>query len=185
VQSPVVVSLLAALFTVLGLNLAGCSSSQPAQQHCQRPGAQPDAGFLLSGVLAVACLALQRPSGCLAGLCHRYASGAGADGVCALGSAWLAYLLASFVPSVVGWLPRPALDADLPPRHGFPHVCHCGLAGLGAGPSGRHGCRCGPAGPAAGAGRADLGPGPARQEPHEPRASPCCWPLAWPITPYR
>lgn len=116
-QSPAIVALLAALFTLLGLNLAGLfefGSMLPgrwAAAHARHPVADA----FLSGVLAVAIaspctapfmgaslgFAIDMPA--LQALTVFAALG--------LGMA-LPYLLASFVPAVVRWLPRPGAWMD-------------------------------------------------------------------------
>lgn len=111
-QSPVVVSLLAALFTVLGLNLAGLfefgsllpSSIASAQAR------NPVLDSFLSGVLAVAIASpCTAPfMGASLGFAIDMPAAQALTVFAALGVGMaLPYLLASFVPAVVGWLPRP------------------------------------------------------------------------------
>ncbi len=111
-QSPVVVSLLAALFTVLGLNLAGLfefgnllpSSIASAQAR------NPMLDSFLSGVLAVAIASpCTAPfMGASLGFAIDMPAAQALTVFAALGMGMaLPYLLASFVPAVVSWLPRP------------------------------------------------------------------------------
>lgn len=111
-QSPVVVSLLAALFTVLGLNLAGWfefgnllpSSIASAQAR------NPMLDSFLSGVLAVAIASpCTAPfMGASLGFAIDMPAAQALTVFAALGIGMaLPYLLASFVPAVVSWLPRP------------------------------------------------------------------------------
>ena len=111
-QSPVVVSLLAALFTVLGLNLAGWfefgsllpSSIASAQAR------NPILDSFLSGVLAVAIASpCTAPfMGASLGFAIDMPAAQALTVFAALGMGMaLPYLLASFVPAVVSWLPRP------------------------------------------------------------------------------
>jgi thiol:disulfide interchange protein DsbD len=112
-QSPVVVSLLAALFTVLGLNLAGLfefgsllpSSIASAQAR------NPMLDSFLSGVLAVAIASpCTAPfMGASLGFAIDMPAAQALTVFAALGMGMaLPYLLASFVPAVVSWLPAPA-----------------------------------------------------------------------------
>ena len=111
-QSPLVVALLAALFTVIGLNFAGVFEfgrlvpSGLASMQARHPVVDS----FLSGVLAVAIA-----SPCTApfmGASVGFAVGLPAwqaltvFGAVGLGMA-LPYLLASLVPAVAGWMPRP------------------------------------------------------------------------------
>jgi thiol:disulfide interchange protein len=111
-QSPVVVAALAALFTLLGLNLAGLfefgsmlpSGAAALQAH------HPLANAFLSGVLAVAiaspCTApfMGASLGLAIGLPATQALLVFA--AIGLGMA-LPYLAASWIPAVAGWLPKP------------------------------------------------------------------------------
>ncbi|WP_120966071.1 thioredoxin family protein [Comamonas sp. lk] len=111
-QSPVVVALLASLFTLLGLNLAGLfefgrmlpSSWASAQAR------NPVVDSFLSGVLAVAIASpCTAPfMGASLGFAIDMPPTQALMVFAALGVGMaLPYVLASFVPAVVGWLPRP------------------------------------------------------------------------------
>ena len=111
-QSPAVVALLAALFTLLGLNLAGLfefgrmlpSSWASAQAR------NPVADSFLSGVLAVAiaspCTAPFMGASLGFAIDMPAAQALAVFAALGIGMA-LPYVLASFVPAVVRWLPRP------------------------------------------------------------------------------
>ena len=116
-QSPAVVALLAGLFTLIGLNLAGLFEfgqflpSRVATLQARHPAADA----FLTGVLAVAIA-----SPCTApfmGAALGFAVGLPAlqalavFGALGVGMA-LPYLLAAWVPAVAGWLPRPGAWMD-------------------------------------------------------------------------
>ena len=111
-QSPVVVSALAALFTLIGLNLAGVFEfrSLLPSSVATLEARHPLANSFLTGVLAVAiaspCTApfMGASLGLAVGLPATQALAIFA--VLGLGMA-LPYLVASWVPAVAGWLPRP------------------------------------------------------------------------------
>ena len=111
-QSPVVVALLAALFTAIGLNLAGLfelgtwlpGSVAGTQAH------HPTTNAFLSGVLAVAIASpCTAPfMGASMGLAVSMPTAQALLVFAALGVGMaLPYLLASWVPAVLRWLPRP------------------------------------------------------------------------------
>ncbi|WP_027015644.1 thioredoxin family protein [Comamonas composti] len=111
-QSPLIVALLAALFTLLGLNLAGLFEfgsllpSRWASAHARHPVADA----FLSGVLAVAIASpCTAPfMGASLGFAIDMPAVQALTVFVALGLGMAApYLLASFVPAIVGWLPRP------------------------------------------------------------------------------
>ncbi len=116
-QSPIVVALLAGLFTMLGLNLAGLfevGSVLPHRVACMQ-ARHPVADAFLSGVLAVAVA-----SPCTApfmGASLGYAislpalQALGIFAALGLGLA-LPFLLAAFAPVVGTWLPRPGAWMD-------------------------------------------------------------------------
>ncbi|MDR3065388.1 MAG: thioredoxin family protein [Comamonas sp.] len=111
-QSPVVVSLLAALFTVLGLNLAGLFEfgSLLPSRIASAQARNPILDSFLSGVLAVAIASpCTAPfMGASLGFAIDMPAAQALTVFAALGTGMaLPYLLASFVPAVVGWLPRP------------------------------------------------------------------------------
>ena len=111
-QSPIVVSLLATLFTVLGLNLAGLFEfGNLLPSHIASAQARnPVLDAFLSGVLAVAIASpCTAPfMGASLGFAIDMPSAQALTVFAALGVGMaLPYLLASFVPAVVGWLPRP------------------------------------------------------------------------------
>ena len=134
-QSPAVVALLALLFTLIGLNLAGVFEfgqfvpGRLATLQARHPATMP-----LTGVLAVAIASPMHGAlhGRGAGFCHRHACAPQALAVFAalgIGMA-LPYLLAAWVPAVVGWLPRP-VRGWTPSAAPWPsHVCHRGVAGV-------------------------------------------------------
>ena len=116
-QSPAVVALLAGLFTLIGLNLAGLFEfgqflpSRVATLQARHPAADA----FLTGMLAVAIA-----SPCTApfmGAALGFAVGLPAlqalavFGALGVGMA-LPYLLAAWVPAVAGWLPRPGAWMD-------------------------------------------------------------------------
>ncbi|BDR07063.1 thioredoxin family protein [Comamonas thiooxydans] len=111
-QSPVVVSLLAALFTVLGLNLAGLFEfgSLLPSRIASAQARNPVLDSFLSGVLAVAIASpCTAPfMGASLGFAIDMPAAQALTVFAALGVGMaLPYLLASFVPAVVSWLPRP------------------------------------------------------------------------------
>lgn len=116
-QSPLVVALLATLFTVIGLNLAGLfefghfvPSSLAGKQ-----ASNPLTNAFLSGVLAVAIASpCTAPfMGASMGLAISMPAGQALLIFAALGIGMaLPYLLASWVPAVVRWLPRPGAWMD-------------------------------------------------------------------------
>ena len=153
-QSPGVVAALAALFTLIGLNLAGLfefGSFLPSGVASLQ-ARHPVLDAFLTGVLAVAVaspctapfmgaslgLAVSLPAATSAGRVRRAGPGAGA----ALPGRQLRSGRGARAAS-----PR-RLDGHLPPPDGLPDVCHRGLAGLGAGPADRHRRRRRPAGAA-------------------------------------
>ncbi|MEG0938041.1 MAG: thioredoxin family protein [Comamonas sp.] len=111
-QSPIVVSLLATLFTVLGLNLAGLfefGSLLPSHIAIAQ-ARNPVLDSFLSGVLAVAIASpCTAPfMGASLGFAIDMPAAQALTVFAALGVGMaLPYLLASFVPAVVSWLPRP------------------------------------------------------------------------------
>ena len=143
-QSPAVVAVLAALFTLIGLNLAGVfefGMLAPASL-CGAQAKHPVANDFLSGVLAVVIA-----SPCTApfmGASLGFAIGLPAAQALLMFAALgfglaLPYLAAGFVPAVARLLPRPgAVDEHAAPAAGVPDVRHGRLAGLGAGPAKRH-----------------------------------------------
>ena len=111
-QSPIVVSLLATLFTLLGLNLAGLFEfGNLLPSHIASAQARnPVLDSFLSGVLAVAIASpCTAPfMGASLGFAIDMPSAQALTVFAALGVGMvLPYLLASFVPAVVSWLPRP------------------------------------------------------------------------------
>lgn len=111
-QSPVVVSLLAALFTVLGLNLAGLFEfgSIVPSRIASMQARSPVLNSFLSGVLAVAIASpCTAPfMGASLGFAIDMPAAQALTVFAALGVGMaLPYLLASFVPAIVAWLPRP------------------------------------------------------------------------------
>ncbi len=116
-QSPVVVALLAALFTVIGLNLAGVFEfgnwvpSSLAGKQIKNPAINA----FFSGVLAVAIASpCTAPfMGASMGLAVSMPTAQALLVFAALGVGMaLPYLLASWVPAVVRWLPRPGAWMD-------------------------------------------------------------------------
>jgi thiol:disulfide interchange protein DsbD len=116
-QSPAVLAVLATLFTLLGLNLAGLFEVGMLLPHklASLQARHPVVDAFLSGVLAVAIA-----SPCTApfmGASLGYAIGLPAAQALAifatlgLGLA-LPFLAASWVPAVVGWLPKPGAWMD-------------------------------------------------------------------------
>ncbi|QXZ08995.1 thioredoxin family protein [Comamonas sp. Y33R10-2] len=111
-QSPIVVSLLAALFTVLALNLAGLFEfgSMLPSRLASAQARSPVVDSFLSGVLAVAIASpCTAPfMGASLGFAIDMPAAQALTVFAALGVGMaLPYLLASFVPAMVGWLPRP------------------------------------------------------------------------------
>ncbi|OJX28481.1 MAG: protein-disulfide reductase [Burkholderiales bacterium 68-12] len=116
-QSPAIVALLAALFTLIGLNLAGVFEFGHflPQRWATLQARHPAADAFLTGVLAVAIA-----SPCTApfmGAALGFAVGLPAAqalavfGALGVGMA-LPYLLAAWLPAVVRWLPRPGAWMD-------------------------------------------------------------------------
>jgi DsbC/DsbD-like thiol-disulfide interchange protein/cytochrome c biogenesis protein CcdA len=153
-QSPGVVAALAALFTLIGLNLAGLfefGSFLPSSVASLQ-ARHPVLDAFLTGVLAVA----------VASPCTAPFMGASLGLAVSLPAAQALAVFAITGPGAGAALPgrqpgagggaRAApprrLDADLPPPDGLPDVCHRGLAGLGAGPADRDRRRRRPAGAA-------------------------------------
>ena len=116
-QSPLVVALLAALFTVIGLNLAGVfefGSFVPSGLAGQQ-AKNPLGNAFLSGVLAVAIASpCTAPfMGASMGLAVSMPAAQALLVFAALGIGMaLPYLLASWLPAVVRWLPRPGAWMD-------------------------------------------------------------------------
>ncbi len=111
-QSPLVVALLATLFTVIGLNLAGVFEfgSFVPSSLAGKQAQSPTVNAFLSGVLAVAIASpCTAPfMGASMGLAVSMPAAQALLVFAALGVGMaLPYLLASFVPAVVRWLPRP------------------------------------------------------------------------------
>ena len=111
-QSPIVVSLLAALFTVLGLNLAGLFEfgSMLPSRIANAQARNPVVDSFLSGVLAVAIASpCTAPfMGASLGFAIDMPAAQALTVFAALGVGMaLPYVLAAFVPAVVRWLPRP------------------------------------------------------------------------------
>ena len=116
-QSPVVVALLATLFTVIGLNLAGVFEfgSLVPSSLAGKQAQNPTVNAFLSGVLAVAIASpCTAPfMGASMGLAVSMPAAQALLVFAALGVGMaLPYLLASFVPAVVRWLPRPGAWMD-------------------------------------------------------------------------
>ena len=116
-QSPLVVALLAALFTVIGLNLAGgfeFGSFVPSGL-AGKQAKNPLSNAFLSGVLAVAIASpCTAPfMGASMGLAVSMPAAQALLVFAALGIGMaLPYLLASWIPAVVRWLPRPGAWMD-------------------------------------------------------------------------
>lgn len=111
-QSPIVVALLAALFTVLGLNLAGLFEfgNMLPGRIASAQARNPMADSFLSGVLAVAIASpCTAPfMGASLGFAIDMPSAQALTVFAALGVGMaLPYVLAAFIPAVVRWLPRP------------------------------------------------------------------------------
>ena len=116
-QSPAIVALLAALFTLLGLNLAGMFEfgamlpGRWASAHARHPVADA----FLSGVLAVAiaspCTAPFMGASLGLAIAMPALQALAVFAALGLGMA-LPYLLASLVPATVRWLPRPGAWMD-------------------------------------------------------------------------
>ncbi len=116
-QSPIVVALLAALFTVMGLNLAGVFEfgSFVPSGLAGKQASNPLTNAFLSGVLAVAIASpCTAPfMGASMGLAVSMPAAQALLIFAALGIGMaLPYLLASWVPAVVRWLPRPGAWMD-------------------------------------------------------------------------
>ena len=111
-QSPVVVALLAALFTVLGLNLAGMFEfgNMLPSRIASAQARNPVLDSFLSGVLAVAiaspCTAPFMGASLGFAIDMPVAQALTVFAALGVGMA-LPYLLACYVPAVVRWLPRP------------------------------------------------------------------------------
>ena len=111
-QSPVVVSLLAALFTVLGLNLAGLFEfgNMLPSRIASAQARNPVLDSFLSGVLAVAIASpCTAPfMGASLGFAIDMPAAQALTVFAALGVGMaLPYVLAAFIPAMVRWLPRP------------------------------------------------------------------------------
>ena len=167
-QSPWVVAALAALFTLIGLNLAGMFElgSLLPDRLATLQVRHPLVDSALTGVLAVAVAApCTAPfMGASLGLAVTLPGAQALTVFAALGLGMaLPYLAASAWPAAARALPRPGpWMADLQGPDGVPDVRHRGLAGLGAGAAGRHRRRGRAAGPAGGTGLRGLGAGRAR-----------------------
>ena len=116
-QSPLVVALLATLFTVIGLNLAGVFEfgSFVPSSLAGKQAKSPVVNAFLSGVLAVAIASpCTAPfMGASMGLAVAMPTAQALLVFAALGVGMaLPYLLASWVPAVVRWLPRPGAWMD-------------------------------------------------------------------------
>ncbi len=116
-QSPLVVALLATLFTVIGLNLAGVFEfgSFVPSSLAGKQAKSPIVNAFLSGVLAVAIASpCTAPfMGASMGLAVAMPTAQALLVFAALGVGMaLPYLLASWVPAVVRWLPRPGAWMD-------------------------------------------------------------------------
>jgi DsbC/DsbD-like thiol-disulfide interchange protein/cytochrome c biogenesis protein CcdA len=164
-QSPAFVAALAALFTLIGLNLAGAfefGSVLPARWSAAR-ARHPMVDSLLTGVLAVA----------VASPCTAPFMGASLGVAVTMPAAQALAGLRGAGPGHGRALPagqrlagagaraaaaRP-MDGALQDADGLPDVCHRGLAGVGAGPADRHRWRGGLAGRTGGAGLPGLGAG--------------------------
>ena len=162
-QSPAVVATLAALFTLIGLNLAGVfelGSVLPGSVATVR-ARHPLVDSLLTGVLAVAVASpCTAPfMGASLGLAVTLPAWQALAVFAALGLGMaLPYLAASAWPALARLLPRPGrVDAALQDRDGVPDVCHRDLAGLGAGAADGHRRRRGAARLVAGAELCSLG----------------------------
>lgn len=111
-QSPVVVALLAALFTVLGLNLAGLFEfgNMLPSRIASAQARNPMLDSFLAGVLAVAiaspCTAPFMGASLGFAIDMPVAQALTVFAALGVGMA-LPYLLACYVPAVVRWLPRP------------------------------------------------------------------------------
>ena len=111
-QSPLVVALLAALFTLLGLNLAGLFEfgSVLPSRWASAQARHPLADAFWSGVLAVAIASpCTAPfMGASLGFAIDLPAAQALTVFAALGLGMaLPYVLAAFVPAIVRWLPRP------------------------------------------------------------------------------
>jgi thiol:disulfide interchange protein len=143
-QSPAVVAALAALFTLIGLNLAGRVRVRQlsAVVGGQPAGAPPGGRFsFLTGVLAVAVASpCTAPfMGASLGLTATLPAAQALAVFAAIGLGWRCR---TWPPACARRGARPAaprrVDGHLPQADGLPHVCHRGLAGVGAGPAKRH-----------------------------------------------
>ncbi|MCS4293901.1 thiol:disulfide interchange protein DsbD [Comamonas sp. BIGb0152] len=116
-QSPLVIAALAALFTVIGLNLAGMFEfgSFVPSSLAGKQAKSPITNAFLSGVLAVAIASpCTAPfMGASMGLAVSLPAAEALLVFAALGLGMAApYLLASWIPAVVRWLPRPGAWMD-------------------------------------------------------------------------
>nr|WP_312987027.1 thioredoxin family protein [Comamonas koreensis] len=116
-QSPLVIAALAALFTVIGLNLAGMFEfgSFVPSSLAGKQAKSPISNAFLSGVLAVAIASpCTAPfMGASMGLAVSLPAAEALLVFAALGLGMAApYLLASWIPAVVRWLPRPGAWMD-------------------------------------------------------------------------
>lgn len=116
-QSPLVIAALAALFTVIGLNLAGMFEfgSFVPSSLAGKQAKSPVTNAFLSGVLAVAIASpCTAPfMGASMGLAVSMPAAEALLVFAALGLGMAApYLLASWIPAVVRWLPRPGAWMD-------------------------------------------------------------------------
>ena len=143
-QSPAVVASLAALFTLIGLNLAGVfelGSVLPSSLAAAR-ARHPVVDSALTGVLAVAVASpCTAPfMGASLGLAVTLPTAEALSVFAALGFGMaLPYLAASAWPRVAQAMPRPGVwMSHFKTLDGLPDVCHRGVAGLGAGPADGH-----------------------------------------------
>ncbi|WP_460546977.1 protein-disulfide reductase DsbD family protein [Comamonas piscis] len=116
-QSPLVIAALAALFTVIGLNLAGMFEfgNFVPSSLAGKQAKSPTTNAFLSGVLAVAIASpCTAPfMGASMGLAVSLPAAEALLVFAALGLGMAApYLLASWIPAVVRWLPRPGAWMD-------------------------------------------------------------------------
>ncbi|PWB17228.1 thioredoxin family protein [Comamonas sp. JNW] len=116
-QSPLVIAALAALFTVIGLNLAGMFEfgSFVPSSLAGKQAKSPISNAFLSGVLAVAIASpCTAPfMGASMGLAVSLPAAEALLVFAALGVGMATpYLLASWIPAVVRWLPRPGAWMD-------------------------------------------------------------------------
>ena len=163
-QSPAVVAALAALFTLIGLNLAGVFEfgSVLPSGACAPPGGRflPDWRAGRSGGLPLHRAFHGRVIGRGGGAAFRSRSG----GVCGTGPGHGAALSAGQRMAGGGAVAAPAgrVDGALQDGYGLPDVCHRRLARLGAGRAGGCGRRGGTARAAGDVGLRRLGAGFAR-----------------------